>query len=78
MLNDQESRNGRAAKQYPEEDIAIMMTVYTRAPEKWLLVDRETGETYQGNNLGNWDRLVVDPAITNEERQRNAKRIQSK
>ena len=78
MLDDQESRNGRPAKQYPEKRSAIIMTVYTRAPSKWLLVDRETGETYQGNDQGSWDRLIVDPAITNEERQRNAKRVQSK
>lgn len=78
MLNDQEPRNGRAAKQYPEKGSAIIMTVYTRAPEKWLLVDRETGEVYQGNDAGSWDRIVVDPTITEEERQRHAKRVRSK
>jgi hypothetical protein len=75
MLNDQEPRNGRAARQYPETDISIIMTVYTRAPEKWLLVDRETGEVYQGNCLGSWDRMVQDPAITDDERVRNVKRV---
>lgn len=75
MLNDQEPRNGRPAKQYPEKNSAIIMTVYTRAPEKWLLVDRETGEVYQGNALGSWDRMVQDPSITDDERMRNVKRV---
>jgi hypothetical protein len=52
------------------------MTVYTRAPEKWLLVDRETGEVYQGNEVGSWDRIIPDPGITNDERLKNVKRIQ--
>lgn len=76
MLNDKEPRNGRAAKQYPEKDSAQIMTLYTRVPEKWLLVDRETGEVYQGNSLGSWDRIVKDETMTDEERIRNAKRIQ--
>lgn len=75
MLNDKEPRNGRAAKQYPETGSAIIMTVYTRTPEKWLLVDRETGEVYQGNALGSWDRMIQDAAITNDERMRNVKRV---
>ena len=75
MLNDQDPRNGRAAKQYPEKDIATVMTVYTRAPEKWLLVDRETGEVYQGNSFGSWDRLIENPSITDEKRARDVKRV---
>ena len=73
MLNDQEPRNGRAAKQYPETDLAVVMTIYSRAPEKWLLIDRETGEVYQGNHLGSWDRL--DPTIDEEKRAAHVKRI---
>ena len=73
MLDDRDARNGRAAKQYPEDEIAIMMTVYTRAPEKWLLVDRETGQAYVGNEMGSWDRL--DPYIDEEKRSQNVKRV---
>lgn len=77
MLDDQEPRNGRAAKTYPERETALIMSVYTRVPEKWLLVDRETGEVYQGNHIGSWDRIVLDPSMTDEERINNVKRIQS-
>jgi hypothetical protein len=40
------------------------MTVYTKSPEKWLLIDRETGQVYQGSPHGDWDKLktVVDPS----------------
>lgn len=30
----------------PELDTAQTLTVTTKCPEKWLLVDRETGEIY--------------------------------
>jgi len=42
------------------------MTVYTKAPTKWLLVDRETGQVYQGSPHGDWDRL--DPVIKPEKK----------
>ena len=42
------------------------MTVYTKAPTKWLLVDRETGQVYQGSAHGDWDRL--DPVIKPEKK----------
>lgn len=36
---------------------AITLVVHTKRPEKWLLVDRETGEVYQGNPNGWWDKM---------------------
>ena len=48
----------REAHHYPEHAKAITLTVYTKAPEKWLLIDRETGEVYQGSPRGYWDKLV--------------------
>lgn len=43
--------------QYKVFDEAIVLKVKTKKPEKWLLVDRETGQVYQGNPKGYWDRL---------------------
>ena len=40
---------------------SVTLTVKTKCPEKWLLVDRETGAVYQGNEKGHWDRL--DPVV---------------
>lgn len=42
---------------FKEEDEDIVLTVRTLVPTKWMLVDRETGQIYQGNPKGYWDRL---------------------
>jgi len=34
-----------------------LLVVKTLSPTKWLLVDRETGQIYQGNSAGHWDKL---------------------
>ena len=48
-------------KEFEEFNKPIDLVVHTKCPEKWLLVDRETGEIYQGSSAGNWNRL--DPVI---------------
>lgn len=44
-----------------ELDNAVDLTIHTKAPEKWLLIDLETGQEYVGqrslNNYGKWLRL---------------------
>lgn len=49
-----------------EFDLAIDLTIHTKAPGKWLLVDMETGQQYVGshapNKYGKWLRLE-SPAI---------------
>ena len=47
--------------EYLETEKATTLTIYTKSPTKWLLIDRETGQVYQGSDSGNWDRL--DPII---------------
>jgi hypothetical protein len=51
--------------QYKVFDEAIVLKVKTKRPEKWLLIDRETGQVYQGNPKGYWDRL--EPHIKENE-----------
>ena len=51
----------REAMVFKEEDADVILTVRTLAPTKWLLMDRETGQIYQGSSKGYWDRL--DPVI---------------
>lgn len=34
----------------PALDDAVILSVTTKCPEKWLLVDRETGQVYQGSS----------------------------
>jgi hypothetical protein len=54
----------RKQKEFKQFDQPINLTIHTKCPEKWILIDRETGETYQGNIGGYWDRL--DPVIKNK------------
>jgi hypothetical protein len=51
----------RKQKKFKELNKPINLIVYTKSPEKWILLDRETGESYKGNVRGYWDRL--DPVI---------------
>jgi hypothetical protein len=54
----------RKQKKFKELNKPISLVVHTKCPEKWMLVDRETGEIYQGNVGGYWDRL--DPVFKNK------------
>ncbi len=47
----------RNAKSFEELSQSVKLIVNTKSPEKWILIDRETGETYQGNAGGYWDKL---------------------
>ena len=47
----------RNLKKFEEIEDPIALTVKTKSPEKYLLIDRETGQTYVGNKMGHWDRL---------------------
>jgi hypothetical protein len=44
---------------FKEENNEISLIVKTLSPEKWLLIDRETGQVYQGNPGGFWDKLKI-------------------
>jgi len=47
----------RSHKEYEDLDSPVDLVIHTKSPNKWLLIDRETGEVYQGNSGGFWDRL---------------------
>jgi hypothetical protein len=51
----------REAIKFKEEGSDVILTVRTLSPTKWLLMDRETGQIYQGSEKGYWDRL--EPVI---------------
>ncbi len=37
-------------EEIPELDSAITLSVYTKAPFKWILIDTETLDVYKGSN----------------------------
>jgi hypothetical protein len=43
---------------FHELEKPITLSIYTKAPTKWLLVDRETGEVYEGSPTGWWNKLT--------------------
>ena len=53
-------------------DEAIDLTIHTKCPEKWLLIDLETGQEYIGsdkpNLYGKWKRVKdrTDSSSNNE------------
>lgn len=53
--------------EFQEEEHDIILTVRTLSPTKWLLLDRETGQIYQGSPSGNWDKLKTDIKIDKEQ-----------
>jgi hypothetical protein len=48
----------RKKMKYSELKDSVTLKIKTKAPEKWLLLDRETGQAYQGSSSGNWDKLL--------------------
>lgn len=55
----------RDPHKYPELDAPVDLVVHTKSPQKWILVDRETGQVYEGNASGTWDKLVPRIGNTN-------------
>ena len=51
----------RKIKEFEEFEKPVDLVVHTKCPNKWLLIDRETGQIYEGTSEGHWDRL--DPII---------------
>lgn len=45
----------------PELDAAMDLNVHTKCPEKWMLIDMETGQKYIGTSephlYGKWKRI---------------------
>lgn len=49
-----------------EFDTPVILTVKTKCPSKWLLIDQETGEKYTGyetEGKNSWRKLVEDGTV---------------
>ena len=44
-------------KKFDKLEEPMQLIVKTRCPEKYLLVDRETGQVFVGSTMGHWDKL---------------------
>jgi len=47
----------RQTREFIELEEAITLTVYTKVPAKYILIDTETGQVYKGSDKGRWDKL---------------------
>jgi hypothetical protein len=51
-----------------ELETAVDLTIHTKCPEKWLLIDLETGQEYIGsekpNLYGKWKRIKDRPNLS--------------
>jgi hypothetical protein len=47
----------REIRLFETSDNPVALTVKTKSPTKWLLIDRETGQIFQGSPKGHWDKL---------------------
>lgn len=41
----------------------IDLIIHTKVPNKYILLDEETGQIYRGNKNGNWTRIDNDGYI---------------
>jgi hypothetical protein len=56
----------RINKDYEELAKPVDLIIHTKVPTKWILFDKETGQTYVGNTKGHWDKLIPkDDGIIN-------------
>jgi len=54
-------------KEVPELDQAITLQVYTKCPEKYMLIDLQTGERYIGYSTpgpSNWKKIETCRTLT--------------
>ncbi len=47
----------RNLKKFEELEKSIPLSVKTKCPEKYLLIDRETGDMFIGDPRGHWSRI---------------------
>jgi hypothetical protein len=47
----------RKTREFIELESPTTLTVYTKVPAKYILIDTETGQVYKGSEKGRWDRL---------------------
>lgn len=51
---------GSRERKFDELNFAVVLTVKTKCPDKWILVDTETQRTFVGNKSGTWVELGVN------------------
>lgn len=51
----------RSPVTFNELDTSVVVTLKTKCPEKYLLVDRETGDVFIAKDTGEWELIKGGP-----------------
>jgi hypothetical protein len=51
----------RAPVEFNELEQSVVVTLKTKCPEKYMLVDRETGDVFIAKNTGEWELVRGGP-----------------
>lgn len=52
------TRKTKTGRDLPILDKPVTISIKTKVPEKYMLIDTETGEIYMGNSNGSWTNFV--------------------
>lgn len=47
--------------EFPELKETVKVTLFTKSPEKYLLLDRETGNMFIAKETGEWELILEGP-----------------
>jgi len=51
----------RNAIEFAEIETSVVVTLKTKCPEKYLLIDRETGDVFVAKDTGEWELVRGGP-----------------
>lgn len=51
----------RKVIEFQELDKSVVVTIKTKCPEKYLLIDRQTGDMFIGKETGEWELVRGGP-----------------
>lgn len=47
--------------EFPELKETVKVTLFTKSPEKYIMIDRETGNMFVGKETGEWELILKGP-----------------
>lgn len=51
----------RSSVEFPELEKSVVITLKTKCPEKYLLIDRQTGDAFVAKDTGEWELVRGGP-----------------
>lgn len=51
----------RKSVEFTELKETVKVTLFTKSPEKYIMIDRETGNMFVGKETGEWELILQGP-----------------